>query len=175
MGTVVFPILTYLVSGWMMGWASAPYDPGWAARFPRRAAWMALAGPMANLAIAVATGLVIHAFILDGAFAPPETVRFTAVAVGAAGGWSQGAAVFASILFTLNLVLFSFNLIPLPPLDGGAAVTLLMPDRLATRYRSMMSNPTIALFGLVFAWQAYGSIFRPLFRFAIGCLYPGRF
>jgi len=41
-GMVVFPILTYVMGGWMMGWASAPYDPAWERRHPRRAAWMAL-------------------------------------------------------------------------------------------------------------------------------------
>jgi hypothetical protein len=35
-GMVVFPILSLLVGGWMMGWASVPYDPFWAQRHPRR-------------------------------------------------------------------------------------------------------------------------------------------
>ena len=44
-GTIVVPALSYIFAGWMMGWASAPYDPVWADRHPRRAGWMALAGP----------------------------------------------------------------------------------------------------------------------------------
>ena len=48
-GMVVLPILTVLVSGWPMGFASAPFDPIWALRHPKRAGWMALAGPAANL------------------------------------------------------------------------------------------------------------------------------
>ena len=59
-GTVLFPIVTFLVGGWMMGWASVPYDPVWAERYPRRAAWMALAGPAANLLIAIVSGLSIR-------------------------------------------------------------------------------------------------------------------
>src|SRR6202023_1984973 len=43
-----------------MGWASAPYDPAWARRFPRRAAVMALAGPAANLSLVLAAGLAIR-------------------------------------------------------------------------------------------------------------------
>src|SRR5690348_17172584 len=46
-GMVVLPLLTWFIAGWMMGWASAPYDPEWARRYPRRAALMALAGPAA--------------------------------------------------------------------------------------------------------------------------------
>src|SRR5262245_16849980 len=50
-GTVVIPLLSFALSGWMMGWANAPYDPLWQQRYPKRAAWMALAGPLANFAL----------------------------------------------------------------------------------------------------------------------------
>src|SRR6059036_4027533 len=52
-GMLVVPLLTSLTQGWAMGWASAPYDPFWADRYPRRAAWMAAAGPAGNLCIAL--------------------------------------------------------------------------------------------------------------------------
>ena len=48
-GTVAVPLVSYLIGGWMIGWASAPYDPEWARRNPRRAALMSFAGPAANL------------------------------------------------------------------------------------------------------------------------------
>src|SRR5260221_1217927 len=44
-GMVVFPILSLIVTHNLFGWASAPYDPLWERRHPRRAAGMALAGP----------------------------------------------------------------------------------------------------------------------------------
>src|SRR5437763_130762 len=44
-GMLLVPLLTAFTNGWAMGWASAPYDPRWADRHPRRAAWMAAAGP----------------------------------------------------------------------------------------------------------------------------------
>lgn len=34
-GMVVVPLLSYFLGGWMVGWASAPYDPEWARRYPR--------------------------------------------------------------------------------------------------------------------------------------------
>ena len=44
MGLVAVPLLTYILPPhWMIGWASAPYDPAWQVRYPRRAARMALA------------------------------------------------------------------------------------------------------------------------------------
>src|SRR5438105_6791464 len=42
-GMLLVPILSYLLGGWMIGWARAPYDPFCQARHPRRAAWMSWA------------------------------------------------------------------------------------------------------------------------------------
>src|SRR5260370_41904738 len=58
-GMVVIPILSLIMTGNLFGWASAPYDPLWERRHPRRAAWMALAGPATNdtlVLIAAMTG-----------------------------------------------------------------------------------------------------------------------
>ncbi|HEX9426284.1 MAG TPA: site-2 protease family protein, partial [Candidatus Polarisedimenticolia bacterium] len=51
-GTILFPLITYVSSGWMMGWASSPYDPCWGQAHPRRMAAMSAAGPAGNLLIA---------------------------------------------------------------------------------------------------------------------------
>ncbi len=48
LGMMVIPIVSYLATQSMFGWASAPYDPLWERRHPRRSGWMALAGPAAN-------------------------------------------------------------------------------------------------------------------------------
>src|SRR5215475_8256070 len=53
-GMVLIPILSFLMGGWMIGWASAPYDPEWARMYPRRAGMMAVAGPVANLLLVLA-------------------------------------------------------------------------------------------------------------------------
>src|SRR6185295_4026294 len=67
-GMLVMPWLSYIMGGWMMGWASAPYDPYWARRHPRRSAWMALAGPAANFALALSAAVLIHIGILLNVF-----------------------------------------------------------------------------------------------------------
>src|SRR6476469_10954504 len=51
-GMLLVPLFTALTQGWAMGWASAPYDPVWAERHPKRAALMAAAGPAGNFIIA---------------------------------------------------------------------------------------------------------------------------
>jgi len=70
---VVLPILSTLTSGWPFGFASAPYDPEWALRYPGRAAWMALAGPAANFALVIAAILAIRVGVLAGIFYAPDS------------------------------------------------------------------------------------------------------
>src|SRR5262245_32797828 len=50
-GMVVIPILAFLFTHGMIGWASAPFDPLWERRHPKRSALMALAGPAANFTL----------------------------------------------------------------------------------------------------------------------------
>ena len=48
---IVVPLLGLLTGGGLIGWASAPYDPNWQLKYPRRAALMSLAGPAANFTL----------------------------------------------------------------------------------------------------------------------------
>jgi Zn-dependent protease len=171
-GTVVMPLLAYSAAGWMIGWASTPYDPHWAVRYPRRAAWMSLAGPAANAALVVAAAIAIRAGLSAGVFAPPDSIAFDRVVLGADAGAAATIATLISILFTLNLLLLVFNLIPLPPLDGASAVGLLLPERLALRLRMTFARPAFGWIGLVVAWFTIGELLPPVHRAAIRLLYP---
>jgi len=173
-GTVIVPLLSYAASGWMMGWASAPYDPLWAARHPKRAAWMSLAGPASNLALVLIAGLLIRGGMLLDVFAAPDSITFSRVVEPvAAGGAVAGCATLLSILFTLNLLLFAFNLLPLPPLDGSGALPLLLPESMVERYLEFMRQPALSIVGLLIAWKLFGPIFDPLHTLALNLLYPG--
>src|SRR3974390_2779791 len=79
-GMVLVPIASYLLGGWMIGWASAPFNPEWQRQYPRRAGWMALAGPAANFSLMVLAGIAIRVGLLAGYFQPPRYVT---------GGFSQ--------------------------------------------------------------------------------------
>src|SRR5918997_3227863 len=65
-GMVVLPLLSVMLSGWPFGFASAPYDPAWAQRHPKRAAMMALAGPAANLLLVMGAGILLRALAAAG-------------------------------------------------------------------------------------------------------------
>ncbi len=169
-GTVLVPLISFFLAGWMMGWASAPYDPVWAARYPKRSGWMALAGPVSNLLIVILSGLCLRVGIARGIFAPGtgEHLQFVQ---GVGGGGSEGAAVLLSILFALNLLLFLFNLLPLPPLDGASVIQLVMSDEMALKYRQFIAQPMFGLLGLVVAWKLLGVIFWPMLFVALQILF----
>ena len=172
-GTVVMPILSYILAGWMIGWASAPYNPHWARNNRRSAALMALAGPVANLILVVSAGLAIRAGILLGAFHAPESVTFEQVTVATSPGIANSASVAISIVFSLNLILFVFNLIPLPPLDGSEVVSLFLSDSAAERYAALLHQPGFRIIGLVVAWRLMGVVLGPAHLLALNILYPG--
>ncbi|HLX07818.1 MAG TPA: site-2 protease family protein [Thermoanaerobaculia bacterium] len=172
-GMVAIPLITYFARGWMMGWASAPYDPAWARRYPKRAAVMALAGPAANLSLVLVAGLAIRAGIAAGWFQPPERISFTQVTASAAAGPASGAVVPLSLLFSLNLLLCIFNLLPLPPLDGSAVIPALLRPSAADRYAAIMAQPYMSLLGLIVAWQLFNPVYYPVQLAAIRLLYPG--
>jgi Zn-dependent protease len=173
-GMVVFPLISYLIGGWMMGWASAPYNPDWARRHPRRAAWMSLAGPGANLSLTVLSGLLIHVGLWMGVFQYPDPATFTHLADSVNGGAWEGAATFLSVMFSLNLLLGIFNLLPVPPLDGFSAVGLLMSESAAGRFQEMgWRMRGFSMFGLLIAWKVFDPIFDPIFGLALRALYPG--
>ncbi len=170
-GTVVVPILSYAIGGWMIGWASAPYDPFWAERHPRRAGWMALAGPTANLLLVLLAGVALRAGLWAGVFTAPESVNFTRVVEATQEGTWPALAVVLSIVFALNLLLFLFNLLPVPPLDGNSAITLLMSEPTGRRFREFTQS--WGLIGLLLAWYVFGYLFRPAFIVALNLLHPG--
>jgi Zn-dependent protease len=174
-GMIVVPLVTFFAQGWMMGWASAPFDPLWARRYPRRAAVMALAGPAANLSLVLLAAAAIRIGVAGGIFTSPERVSFTQVTESATGGagLAGGAVVPLSLVFSLNLLLCIFNLLPLPPLDGSAVVPALLSPHGAERYAALQAQPFMSLLGLVVAWQLFGPIYRPVQLLAINLLYPG--
>jgi Zn-dependent protease len=174
LGMVAVPIISYLLGGWMIGWASAPYDPQWAERNPRRAALMAMAGPASNLLLCLTAALLIRVGILTGWFHAPETIDSAIHIVSASReGLCYLAAVLLSIFFYLNLLLFAFNLIPLPPLDGSSVPLLFLSNSAAVKYTAFMRAPGMSMVGMILAWNLFGPIASKLYDSAIHLLYPG--
>src|SRR5512133_3567003 len=160
-GMIAIPIITFLMGGWMVGWASTPYDPYWAHAHRKKAAWMALAGPAANLILILVAGILIRGGMLLDVFTYPIESTWTQITVAKSPGLATSAAVVVSILFSLNLILLVFNLLPLPPLDGSEIIMLFLDDRTADRYREFMAQPAANIIGLVIAWNVIDVVLGP--------------
>lgn len=158
-GMVIIPILSFIFTRGMIGWASAPFDPDWERRHPRRAAWMALAGPSANftLMLLAALGLRIGGNMgwLDR---DPLTGRPTLVML----------TLF--VFFSLNLLLGVFNLLPAPPLDGSTVIMLFMSERRALRYLEWLRGNSFAMLGLLAVLLVFNYFYRPVEEFATNLL-----
>lgn len=174
MGMIVVPILSFFLQGggWMIGWASAPYDPYWADRHPKRAALMALAGPAANLILVLLAAIIIHVGFQVGFFAEAGRVNIEHV-VALPDGGDNWLTIFISILFSLNTFLLFLNLLPVPPLDGHSALPLLLSDRLGHKWRGLWRDGTSNIVGLLVAWILFSRLAGPVWRLALNLLYPG--
>jgi Zn-dependent protease len=179
-GTVLLPILSHMYMGWVLGFAHAPYNPYWAEAHPRRAAVMSAAGPLANLLLAALLFLVMKIGLGMDWFERPlssatRTVEFMETIVVAAEQADEGVlakvALMCSVLFSLNLILGLFNLIPLPPLDGAGIAEGILPGPLGGLYRFLRMNPTFAILGLLAAWYLARYIISTPFYWAVRLLY----
>lgn len=114
-GTILLPLLTFLFGGILFGWAK-PVPVNFAAlRHPKKdMLWVALAGPAANLFMALCWAFMAKTAWLfsDNYFAVPL----------------QEMALMG---IRINVILLALNLLPLPPLDGGRIAISLLPHRQA--------------------------------------------
>ncbi|HYR05653.1 MAG TPA: site-2 protease family protein [Gallionella sp.] len=114
-GTVLFPLLTLWLGGILFGWAKpVPVNFGALRRPKQDMLWVALAGPAANLFMALG-----WAFLYKMAWLFPDSY-FAEPLLGMAE-WG----------IKINVVLMVLNLLPLPPLDGGRVAVSLLPHRQA--------------------------------------------
>ncbi len=147
-GTVLVPGLLLAFGGPLFGWAKPVPVALRSLRDPRRSMiWVALAGPAANLAMAAlwcaVLGLVAR---LNGSL--------TVV------GW---VALMAQAGILINVVLALFNLLPIPPLDGGRVLAGLLPPRFSLRLERIEPIGFLIVLGLT-AFGLFGWLFDPAYR-----------
>ena len=135
LGTVLIPGLLLMFSNFLFGWAKPVPITAQNLRRPRTdMAWVAIAGPLSNLLMAIFWLLVTRLGLAIGNAS--EDVAVFLIYSGVAG------------LF-VNTLLMVLNLLPLLPLDGGRVVSALLPGRLAWRYDKLEPFGLIILMGLL--------------------------
>ncbi|WP_028357483.1 site-2 protease family protein [Brackiella oedipodis] len=113
-GTIVMPILGFVMGGFLFGWAKpVPINSRYFKKPRRDIVLVTVAGPLANLLMAILWCLIFKISHLVGM---PESF----------------VALMAWFGIRLNITLMVFNLLPIPPLDGGHILMALLPPQYAT-------------------------------------------
>ena len=117
-GTVLVPAVLLALGGFLFGWAKPVPVNAQRLPHPRRdMALVAVAGPLANLAMAFAWGLVLKLAVMQNAD----------------GGLWMGLQLMATAGVIINLVLLVLNLLPIPPLDGSRVLNGFLPESWARK------------------------------------------
>ena len=148
-GSVVVPIVTYML-GFVFGWAKpVPYNPANLRPGRWSEVWVALAGPLSNFAIAIVFSIALR--------------------VGLTHGLSSEFVHITGLVILINLLLGVFNLMPVPPLDGSRLLFALFPDKVY-RYRNFFERTgfILVLIFIFFVWQIIAPVIGVLFHLLTG-------
>jgi Zn-dependent protease len=168
-GSIVFPLISLVYGGFLIGWAKpTPVTGRNFKNYRRDDILVTLAGPASNLlsaTIALILLLIIK-HILPAGNASIATAM--AIAMHVPGVATEGLpalfpiALFLYLVIFINLLLFVFNLIPLPPLDGSHILRHFLPYRAAQVYDRMGMFALIILFLL--GGRFIAAFFYPLYN-----------
>ena len=134
-GSVILPIMSYFSGGFIIGWAKpVPFNPYNLRNQRWGEAIVAIAGPLANIAIALFFGLL---------------VRF-----GVLAQFGDAFVQIALMITFINLVLATFNLVPIPPLDGSKLLFSVLPYSMQNIRTFFERNQLLILiFFIFFLWS----------------------
>jgi len=148
-GTVLFPLIALFGNVPLLGWAKPVPVNIRQLRHPRRDyVLVAAAGPASNLVLAVVSAFTLAA------------LPISPVVLGEANV-SAPLASFLSLAVQLNILLAVFNMLPIPPLDGGNVLSGLLPPRLASMLNHVRPYGFVLLYALILTNGFYYLVLRP--------------
>ena len=136
-GTIVFPLIAIITNLPVLGWAKpVPVNvTRLRGHWKRKYMLVAAAGPASNLVLAVIASILLHVIPVSG--------RLAEAALGPLG------AVLREAVY-LNVLLAVFNMVPVPPLDGGNVLAGVLRGPVADMYDRLRPYGFIILYGLMF-------------------------
>jgi Zn-dependent protease len=152
-GTLLFPLIAMLTRVPILGWAKpvpvnpANLHPQWARKYMAIAA----AGPASNLVLAILGAIGLHMIGFGGGSMSTTSQIF----------------VFLGKLVETNVLLAVFNMIPVPPLDGGNVLSGLLRGQAAEVFNSLRPYGMLILYGLLLSgvlWRIVTPIEIAIFR-----------
>jgi len=151
-GTVILPLICLLLPGsFLLGWAKPVPIDSRSLRNPRRdMALVAAAGPGMNLTLAVVSALLLALLLtLEPTLSLRASTDAEAQSSVVTAMFLRPIAVMALYSVIINVFLALFNLIPIPPLDGGRILTCLLPARPARALARLEPYGMLILVGLI--------------------------
>jgi Zn-dependent protease len=151
-GSVIFPLISYLIGGFIFGWAKPvlynPYNL-------RNQRWgeliVSIAGPISNLILALIFGSMLRFAGTEGLLSPDLTT-------------------ILAVIVQINIVLAVFNLVPIPPLDGSKVLLSLLPFHSSQKVRNFMETygMILVIFFILFIWRFLSPVISFIFSFITG-------
>ncbi len=154
------PIGTIAIFVFGFGWARpVPVNPGNFRRPRRDMVWVALAGPATNFLLAAISALLLRGLgLLDGSSVAASHI-FIQVTVP--------LKMMAGFSLYINALLGTFNLIPIPPLDGGRILSGLLPERQALLLSRLEPFGFVLILFLVFFTDVWSLVLGPLINLLV--------
>ena len=153
-GTIIVPLVSLLLADILFGWAKPVPVNFNNLRHPKQDMfWVAAAGPLSNLAMALGWAF---AFKMGIGLGPGNPAAAWLILVGASG-------IFVNVIFMV------LNLLPLPPLDGGRIAVSLLPHRLAWKFAQIERYGFMILIALLFT-GLLGHVLWPMINVSIAVI-----
>jgi Zn-dependent protease len=123
--------------------------------------WVALAGPTANLLLALFSALLLRVIVYIAAMLPETSSMLPMI---------KPIGLMAAFGLYINVILCLFNLMPIPPLDGGRVLMGVLPERQSQMLRRVEPFGMLLIVFLIFGTSIWSTVFGPAVNYVVGMM-----